>query len=565
MANIQFGNVSADMRQDGFGIPALRDAATFLLNFVSVREEIVSRTPTQIVFREWNAANESVTFSATGTPVGNDAFAATEVTAEARGVRVAVRGTMNVALADDENELISGTVIEVIATNVADGSLLAAVSGIALSPEDALFSIDDSIFIGNDAITGGNGNDYLLGFAGNDSLAGGAGNDTLDGGNGTDTLAGGPGDDVYLLLDNSSIDTVNELPGQGFDTVRTVLSSYTLPANVERVEYVGVGSFDCRGGDFDDVIKGGAGDDRLDGGGGVDTADYSAAFRQYTVAPGGSQVSGRDGTDTLASIENLAFVDGRLTFDDNDHMGQAYRLYFATLGRAPDALGLNFQSGRLDAGTAISHVAAGFVNSPEFQATYGALDDRQFVDLLYRNVLDRSAAQNEIEFHVGRLQSGASRSDIVVGFSEAPEHIQKHSGAVDQGLWDIDEGLASVARLYFGMLERTPETAGLTFYKAQFANGLTVQQVANGFAASPEFQAKYGPLDDPAYVRQLYANILERSAAADEVGFHVNRLAAGASRGDVAAGFTEAPEYQVKTLALVDDGIAVADAGFVLT
>jgi hypothetical protein len=65
-------------------------------------------------------------------------------------------------------------------------------------------------------------------------------------------------------------------------------------------------------------------------------------------------------------------------------------------------------------------------------------------------------------------------------------------------------------------------------------------------------------------VTQLYANVLERSASADEVAYHLGRLSAGASRGDVAAGFTEAPEYQTKMLGFVDEGIAVSDAGFVL-
>ncbi len=63
---------------------------------------------------------------------------------------------------------------------------------------------------------------------------------------------------------------------------------------------------------------------------------------------------------------------------------------------------------------------------------------------------------------------------------------------------------------------------------------------------------------------QLYENVLERSPAPAEVDYHVNRLVNGAMRGDVAAGFTEALEYQLKTLTLVDDGIAVANAGFVL-
>jgi hypothetical protein len=303
-------------------------------------------------------------------------------------------------------------------------------------------------------------------------------------------------------------------------------------------------------------------------GDGEDTAVYQGAFRQYGLTGdpnvGTGQVTGPEGTDRLSFIENVAFVDGQETFDASGHMAQAYRLYFATLNRAPDALGLNFQSARLDAGVPLTNVAAGFVASPEFQAKYGALTDPQFVDLLYQNVLTRTAAPEEIAFHVNRLQAGASRSDIVIGFSEAPEHIQKHIGAVNAGLWDIDEGIASVSRLYFGMLERTPETNGLAFYKNALAGGFTIQQVANNFSLSPEFQAKYGPLDNPAYVTQLYLNVLDRTPAPEEVAFHVNRLAAGATRGDVAAGFTEAPEYQVKTLPLVDQGIAVADAGFVL-
>jgi hypothetical protein len=320
------------------------------------------------------------------------------------------------------------------------------------------------------------------------------------------------------------------------------------------------------GGAGNDVLSGGVGSDTLDGGDGIDTAILPGAYVQYrdSVRLGAGVLEGPDGSDVLTSIENLVFIDGRETFDPGDHIAQAYRLYFATLGRAPDALGLNFQSARLDAGTSLVGVASGFVDSPEFQATYGSLDDAQFVDLLYGNVLDRSAAQGEIAFHVGRLQAGASRADVVAGFSESPEHIQKHMDRVDLGLWDINESMASVARLYFGMLERIPEVAGLQYYAQEFAKGLTVQQVANGFAASPEFQARYGPLDDAAYVTRLYQNILERAPAADEVAFHVERLAAGATRGDVAAGFTDAPEYQVKMLAAVEWGIAVADEGFVL-
>jgi hypothetical protein len=39
---------------------------------------------------------------------------------------------------------------------------------------------------------------------------------------------------------------------------------------------------------------------------------------------------------------------------------------------------------------------------------------------------------------------------------------------------------------------------GLVYYENALAQGLTVAQVANGFAASPEFQATYAQLSDAA-------------------------------------------------------------------
>jgi Ca2+-binding RTX toxin-like protein len=421
---------------------------------------------------------------------------------------------------------------------------------------------------------GGNGDLSGRGNALANTLLGNAGKNGLDGGPGADTMVGGLGDDTYDVDDAN--DQVVETAAQGNDTIRTVVS-YQLPVDVERLVLLGTAEIVGTGNDADnelvgrdvrDRLDGRAGNDTLDGGGGSDSAIFASALRQHTLSGDpktSATITGPQGTDALLSIESLVFVDGRKAFDTGDHLAVAWRLYAATLDRAPDPLGLNYHSARLDAGVTLTDVANGFVGSPEFQAVYGPLGDAQFVDLLYRNVLDRTGSPDEIAYHVGRMQAGVWRPEIVAGFSEAPEHIQKHAGTVGAGLWDIDESVASVARLYFGMLERTPETAGLIYYKEALAQGLTVQQAANGFAASPEFQAKYGALDDTAYVTQLYANILERSAGPDEVTFHVNRLAAGATRGDVAAGFTEAPEYQVKTLALVDNGIAVADAGFVLT
>src|SRR5713226_4762054 len=121
----------------------------------------------------------------------------------------------------------------------------------------------------NNTITGGAGNDTLNGGAGNDTLNGGAGNDTLDGGTGADRMAGGAGNDTYYV-DNVG-DVVTEAAGAGTDTVNTTLNSYTLPANVENLTFIGTGNFSGTGNALNNTITGGAGNDTLDGGAGNDT------------------------------------------------------------------------------------------------------------------------------------------------------------------------------------------------------------------------------------------------------------------------------------------------------
>ncbi|KIT15621.1 DUF4214 domain-containing protein [Jannaschia aquimarina] len=100
-----------------------------------------------------------------------------------------------------------------------------------------------------------------------------------------------------------------------------------------------------------------------------------------------------------------------------------YRLYRATLDRDPDAKGLANWSGRLAGGTEYLDVATGFIASPEFQATYGSLSNREFVSQLYRNVLDREGDATGLANWTARLDSGADRAEIVRGFAQSAEFV----------------------------------------------------------------------------------------------------------------------------------------------
>ena len=69
-----------------------------------------------------------------------------------------------------------------------------------------------------------------------------------------------------------------------------------------------------------------------------------------------------------------------LSSPDSDWVGEAYRLYGATLDREPDPGGLDYWVGLLE-WDGHRGCGGGFTSSPEFQAKYGAVDDTAFVTL----------------------------------------------------------------------------------------------------------------------------------------------------------------------------------------
>ncbi|MBY9025563.1 calcium-binding protein, partial [Pseudomonas fluorescens] len=83
---------------------------------------------------------------------------------------------------------------------------------------------------------------------------------------------------------------VIEAAGGGDDEVRTIMLNQTLAANVERLTYVGTGSFTGYGNASDNIITGGVGADTLFGGAGAD------------------QFFGGDGFDTVSYGDSAAGV-----------------------------------------------------------------------------------------------------------------------------------------------------------------------------------------------------------------------------------------------------------------
>ncbi|MDT7934518.1 MAG: Ig-like domain-containing protein [Sphingomonadaceae bacterium] len=143
-------------------------------------------------------------------------------------------------------------------------------------------------------------NTRLIGGAGSDVLIGGPGHDMIDGGAGEDRMAGGPGNDIYVV--DRLGDSVVELDGEGWDTIRTALTSYRLPANVEELAYSGTNpsvGFEGAGNELGNRLTGGPGPDRLYGFGGNDYLIGGGGSDQLDGGPGDDWLDGGPGADRL--------------------------------------------------------------------------------------------------------------------------------------------------------------------------------------------------------------------------------------------------------------------------
>lgn len=162
----------------------------------------------------------------------------------------------------------------------------------------------------SDELIGTGADDTLIALGGSDTLIGNGGNDTLDGGLSADTMLGGAGDDLYFV--DHMDDQVIELGGEGTDTVRSLLKSYTLADNVENLTLIGTASVTGIGNDLDNVLigsvlkntlMGGLGNDTLNGFGGSDRLIGGVGDDTYIVNATGATIVelAGEGIDTVIS------------------------------------------------------------------------------------------------------------------------------------------------------------------------------------------------------------------------------------------------------------------------
>ncbi len=223
---------------------------------------------------------------------------------------------------------------------------------------------------------------------------------------------------------------------------------------------------------------------------------------------------------------------------------QLRRLYSAYFLRAPDGGGLSYWRGQRAQGMALAAVSAEFAQSDEFQQRYGALDNEQFVDQVYQNVLGRPGDVGGRDFWLSLLNgNNIDRGALMVEFSESPEYIQQTATIAPH-----DEPTGGVFRLYDAYFQRAPDAEGSCFWVRRIVGGAPLDDVSQAFAAAPEFSETYGSLDNRQFVQLVYRNVLGRQGEASGVDYWTGLLNTGQlNRGQVMTGFSESPEYLLRT------------------
>ncbi|MBI3729827.1 MAG: DUF4214 domain-containing protein [Burkholderiales bacterium] len=206
-----------------------------------------------------------------------------------------------------------------------------------------------------------------------------------------------------------------------------------LIANAKGSLLYGMGGYDTLlGGTGNDTLVGGKGNDSLDGGAGFDMGLYASARSNYVISKNGNgftvkDSSGTNGTDSVMNVERLNFSDTSVALDVSGIAGQAYRIYQAAFARKPDLAGLGYWIADMDKGSSLTTVAAGFFQSKEFQSLYG-------------------------------VNPGTD---------------------------------ALITLLYANVLHRTPDQAGLDYWRAELSSGhITSAGVLASFSESQENQAQ---------------------------------------------------------------------------
>ena len=225
------------------------------------------------------------------------------------------------------------------------------------------------------------------------------------------------------------------------------------------------------------------------------------------------------------------------------------RLYTTLLGRTADEQGKTEWVNEINGGRPAADVASGFVLSEELKNQN--LSNGEFIDRMYRTLLDREADEAGRAEWVSALDKGCSYGYILSSFTGSQEFISLCAEyGITAGAYttsdprDVNLDLtAFVSRMYTKALGRAYDIDGLNDWTNDYLTGAaTANKIAYGFIFSPEFVNR--ELSNEDYVDTLYRTFFDREPDPAGRADWISTLEDGTSREDVLNGFLGSQEFE---------------------
>ena len=105
----------------------------------------------------------------------------------------------------------------------------------------------------------------------------------------------------------------------------------------------------------------------------------------------------------------------------------------------------------------------------------------------------------------------------------------------------------SVTRIYLASFGRLPDPDGHRYWVERWVAGIDPIDVVAAFMASPEWAARFGPVDDGRFVELLYGNVLGRQPDPDGAAYWRSLLDGGTPRAEIVLHFAQSDEHVRRT------------------
>jgi GT2 family glycosyltransferase len=208
----------------------------------------------------------------------------------------------------------------------------------------------------------------------------------------------------------------------------------------------------------------------------------------------------------------------------------------AAFGRTVDEAELARLLRQLQSGVPVELVAQDLVRSAEFQERHGSREtvDPEYISALYRNTLGRQPEPGDLLSWSADAEKGATRAAVLLAIATSVEGLERLTTQSEAP--GIEDTLLANA-LYKTALGRPADQEGLASVIQQLRSGASLQDLADYFVGSPEFQRLHGNSERVCikYITALYRQGLGREPDLESLAHWLAKADEGATRTMVLA------------------------------